>query len=41
MRSIVVQLGAKHLPDEVQVALVDTKEVDFMGQVGSADRLDW
>ena len=31
MRSIVVQLGAKHLPDEVQVALVDTKEVDFAG----------
>jgi S-DNA-T family DNA segregation ATPase FtsK/SpoIIIE len=31
MRSIVVQLGAKHLADEVQVALVDTKEVDFAG----------
>jgi DNA segregation ATPase FtsK/SpoIIIE-like protein len=31
MRSIVVQLGAKHPPDEVQVAIVDTKEVDFAG----------
>jgi hypothetical protein len=31
MRSIVVQLAAKHPADEVQVAVVDTKEVDFAG----------
>jgi DNA segregation ATPase FtsK/SpoIIIE-like protein len=31
MRSIVVQLAAKHPADEVQVAIVDTKEVDFAG----------
>jgi hypothetical protein len=29
MQSIVLQLAAKHTPDEVQVAIVDTKEVDF------------
>jgi hypothetical protein len=31
MRSIVVQLAAKHPADEIQVAIVDTKEVDFSG----------
>jgi hypothetical protein len=29
MQSIVLQLMAKHTPDEVQVAIVDTKQVDF------------
>jgi hypothetical protein len=29
MQSIVAQLAAKHTPDEFQVAIVDTKEVDF------------
>jgi hypothetical protein len=29
MQSIVLQLAAKHTPDEVQVAIVDTKQVDF------------
>jgi hypothetical protein len=31
MRSILVQLAAKHPADEIQVAIVDTKEVDFAG----------
>jgi hypothetical protein len=31
MRSIVVQLAARHPADEMQVAIVDTKEVDFAG----------
>ncbi|MBN1979434.1 MAG: DNA translocase FtsK [Anaerolineae bacterium] len=29
MQSIVLQLAARHSPDEFQVAIVDTKEVDF------------
>ena len=31
MQSIILQLCAKHLPDEFQVAIVDTKQVDFAG----------
>jgi hypothetical protein len=29
MQSVILQLVAKHSPDELQVAIVDTKEVDF------------
>jgi DNA segregation ATPase FtsK/SpoIIIE-like protein len=39
MQSVILQLAAKHGPEEVRLAIVDTKEVDFGGDYGRLPHL--
>jgi len=39
MKSFVLQLAAKHTPDEIRLAIVDTKEVDFTGSIARLPQL--